>query len=189
MYARIRGTELRTAFDLAKAGADDVCVAGIDDCPALLRRVITAAHSRTIAREIAARFEANAPGLLWGKLPDLLGRLHEMRGARDLSVALSISLRRVRTHLREMRFPPPKRFLAWCRVIVASRLLRDDRRTTEDAGLWLGYSSGPAFRNACRRLIGAPPSKLRTSVGFESALQRFGRETGLTAVRAVRRAS
>ena len=180
-YARIRGTELRTAFALAKAGADDVCIAGVDDCPALLRRVVTAAHSRSIAREIAARFEANAPGLLWGKLPDLLGHLAEMRCARDLSITLGVSQRRLRTHLREMRFPRPKRFLAWCRIIVASRLLRDHRRTTESAGMWLGYSSGPAFRKACRRLVGSPPSQLRTPIALEAMLERLGREMGWAA--------
>ena len=37
----------------------------------------------------------------------------------------------------------------------------------------VGFADGPTFSHACRRVFGAPPSRLRRSVGWEALLHRF----------------
>jgi len=165
IVGRLRVFEPRSAragFELARAGVDAIWIAGVEDHPALLRRSFESATLQSAAIEVASHPSGMAPRLLWGKVGTFFQRLPCLGGPLDLSRELGVSLPQLRSHLRREGFPTPKRFLAWCRVLLATKLLQDPARTTEGVGLWLNYSSGPSFRNACRRVAGAPPGQLRS---------------------------
>jgi AraC-like DNA-binding protein len=175
------GVGLRIGFELAQAGVDALCIAGVDDHAVRLRQTIQAAAVHALAGDIASRLRMLSADSLAAKLEPILFRLPDFETPRDLAGALGLSLPRLRNWLRDSALPTPKRLLAWCRILVAAKMLEDGGRTAEGVGLWLNYSSGPAFRNACRWLIRCAPADIRRSGGLDFAIRQFGHE--LTEIR------
>lgn len=106
-YLTLRDAHPRTVFGLAQAGVDALCLAGIDDHPSVLRQIVESAVSRVLTRQVTARLNSLAPGLLWGQIDSILLRLPTFRSPRDLADLCGVSLARLRRHLRRAGFPPP----------------------------------------------------------------------------------
>ncbi len=161
------------AFELGKTGIDLLWIRDLDDHPAGLLRALEQALTKRLATETALHLTAAAPHLMaagrWiaePALKSLLLRAGKIKTARDLAYSLGMSLTRLRSALRGAGLPNPRRFLAWCRLLTAASLLQDENRTVESVALWLDYSSGPAFRNACRKLAHLRPTEIRKGGGL-----------------------
>ena len=92
---------------------------------------------------------------------------------KDLARALHVTTRTLTRWCRRAALPPPKRLLAWMRVLLAAELLDDPGRTISDVALSCGYAADSSLRHALGRLLGRTPSDLRDHGAFTIASKAF----------------
>ncbi len=95
---------------------------------------------------------------------------------RDLASALDITPRTLSRWCRRAGLPPPKRLLAWMRVLLAAEFLDDPGRPVAAVALSCGYAADSSLRLALRRFTGQNPSELREHGAFGVASRNFVEE-------------
>lgn len=105
----------------------------------------------------------------------------------DLAMTLGVADRTVSRWLARADLPPPRRLLAWIRLLLVAEYLDRDQHTLEAIARATGYSSGASVKTALRSFLRATPRALRQRGAFETVAQHFGDE--LRAIREARRAS
>lgn len=98
-----------------------------------------------------------------------------------LAQALGVHMRTVPRWCERADLPPPKRLLAWLRLLVASDLLRDPTWSLEAAARATGYASGPSLKTAYRNLMKMKAKEVRANDPFAAVAIAFERE--LSAIR------
>lgn len=91
----------------------------------------------------------------------------------DLARSMYITTRTLTRWCRRAGLPPPKRLLAWMRVLLAAELLDDPGRTVSDVALACGYSADSSLRHVFRTFLEKTPGRLRDEGAFRSASQGF----------------
>jgi AraC-like DNA-binding protein len=92
---------------------------------------------------------------------------------RDLAKALYITPRTLSRWCRKAGLPPPKRLLAWMRILLAAEFLDDPGRPVSAVALACGYAADSSLRLALRRFTGLNPTELREQGAFETASVAF----------------
>lgn len=87
-----------------------------------------------------------------------------------LSRYYGASPRTLRRHFASRGLPTPERWVAWLSTIAASAYLSTRRTTVERAAFNLGYGSGAALSQVCRRLTGMGLSSFSGPGGCRSVL-------------------
>ena len=77
---------------------------------------------------------------------------------------------------RRADLPPPRRLLAWLRLLLAADLLDDPGRSVASIAEACGYASEVSLKAALRQFMGAPPSELRRRGAFDTAARAFAQE-------------
>lgn len=90
-----------------------------------------------------------------------------------LAKALHITPRTLSRWCRRAGLPPPKRLLAWMRVLLAAEFLDDPGRPVSAVALACGYAADSSLRLALRRFTGMSPTELRERGAFEAASAVF----------------
>jgi transcriptional regulator GlxA family with amidase domain len=96
--------------------------------------------------------------------------------ARDLALVLQMQQRTLLRKTIRASLPPPRRLLAWLRVLLAAKLLQNSHATLSSVARSCGYSSDPALRRAIREFLAVIPSELRTKDAFSATVRRFEME-------------
>lgn len=92
---------------------------------------------------------------------------------RDLASALHLSRRTLLRWCQRSGLPPPRRLLAWMRVLLACELLDDPGRTVLRVAHTAGYSSDSGLRRITQKFLGASPTELRERGAFKLASAEF----------------
>jgi AraC-like DNA-binding protein len=92
---------------------------------------------------------------------------------RDLAKALHITPRTLSRWCRKAGLPPPKRLLAWMRILLAAEFLDDPGRAVSAVALACGYAADSSLRLALRRFTGWNPTDLRERGAFDTAAAAF----------------
>jgi AraC-like DNA-binding protein len=92
---------------------------------------------------------------------------------RDLARALHLSERTVLRWSERAVLPPPRRLMAWMRILLAASLLDDPGRTVLSVAYACGYSSDSSLRRAMQDFLGTIPTTLRREGAFSRASARF----------------
>ncbi|MEX2583847.1 MAG: helix-turn-helix domain-containing protein [Gemmatimonadota bacterium] len=92
---------------------------------------------------------------------------------RDLAKSLFITPRTLSRWCRKAGLPPPKRLLAWMRVLLAAEFLDDPGRPVSAVALACGYAADSSLRLALRRFTGLNPTELRELGAFQTAAAAF----------------
>jgi AraC-like DNA-binding protein len=101
--------------------------------------------------------------------------------ARYLAASLHVSGRTLLRQTRQAGLPPPRRLLAWMRVLVAARLLDDPEETVVSAAERCGYTCASSLRRALESFTAMPPGRLRHSGAHATAMELFLEELSATA--------
>ena len=89
------------------------------------------------------------------------------RGAKlDLARQLRLSRRTLLRWCKRAELPPPRKLLAWMRILLAAELLDDPGRTVLTVAHACGYASDSGLRRVTQKFVGASPSELRRRGAF-----------------------
>jgi AraC-like DNA-binding protein len=92
---------------------------------------------------------------------------------KDLAKALHITPRTLSRWCRRAGLPPPKRLLAWMRILLAAEFLDDPGRPVTAVATACGYAADSSLRLALRRFTGMNPTELREKGAFGVASREF----------------
>lgn len=173
---RVRPGCSRDLRMLGQWGVADVVSLGEEDTPeALARRLQTAQ-----ARPLQSLLERTLPPSTRGHALELLMTCAEVVAVggkgRDLARRLHLSERSVLRWTERLDLPPPRRLLAWMRILLAASLLDDPGRTVRSVACACGYASDSSLRRAMQDFLGTVPTALRSSGALETASAGFTRE-------------
>lgn len=172
VYTDFEGREL-DLFLLGRLGVDGVVLAGREDDPTLIRKVVDRALASALAGWVVGR--------LGGRL-DPLGvaairwAVEHARDGADVSrfaEALGMSPRLLNTRLRGAGLPSAARILLWGKLLRGAEMLRGRGSTLETVAYRLGYSSASALRRALRQQGDLSPSELYSTHGVDAVVEAF----------------
>lgn len=148
---------VRELMPLARAGARGVIIAGVDDDPVTLRRLL---ESRTVAQAVATVTIAALEVVKPRYAPLIVHCLERIEGpprAEALARAMAVSRRTLTAWANSAGVRGVRALTSRCRVLVATEMLRDRRRSIEDVALELQFSSSAQLHNTMKRYTGLRP--------------------------------
>jgi AraC-like DNA-binding protein len=168
-----RADDLRT---LLQWGVADVIALGREDSAPALARRIRLVQARTIHRLLRRALPRGVPSRARALLTTAAETVAAGGQAPELAAALGVTERTVPRWFERADLPPPRRLLAWLRLLLAAELLDDPGRSVASVARGCGYASEVSLKAALRQFMGAPPSELRERGAFETAANVFSRE-------------
>ena len=159
-------------FDAGRCGLEALIIQDENDAPEALASLI----SRATARGAATLVRPRVTGLRRAVRDAVLlavTRAHERLTPERLSRLIAVSRRALTRRLSEAELPPPHQLLTWGRLVVAAHLLEDGTRSADGVALALDFPSGSAFRNVCRRYVGATPLEIRARGGASYVIDKL----------------
>jgi AraC-like DNA-binding protein len=162
----------RDMFDAGRCGLEALIIQDENDAPEALASLI----SRATARGAATLVRPRVTGLRRAVRDAVLlavTRAHERLTPERLSRLIAVSRRALTRRLSEAELPPPHQLLTWGRLVVAAHLLEDGTRSADGVALALDFPSGSAFRNVCRRYVGATPLEIRARGGASYVIEKL----------------
>jgi AraC-like DNA-binding protein len=163
-YVEAARARPRDMFDAGRCGIEALIVAGEDDAPQTLVALIDRAAARGAAALVMSRLTGARP-LVRDAVLLAVTRAHERLTPDTLARHAASSRRALTRRLTAATLPPPHQLITWGRLIVAARLLEHVDRSAESVARALDFPSPSAFRNTCRRYLGATPMEVRAAGG------------------------
>src|SRR4051812_42931585 len=165
-----RSHDVRT---LGEWGVTDIISIGEEDTHEAISRRLRGAQGRPLQNLL----QRCLPSSMSGRARTLLMAAAEVvsmggRG-RDLARALHLSERTVLRWSERSGLPPPRRLMAWMRILLAASLLDDPGRTVLSVANACGYSSDSSLRRAMQDFLGTIPTTLRREGAFSRASRLF----------------
>jgi transcriptional regulator GlxA family with amidase domain len=140
--------------ELLALGVAEIIDADFERTAAALRSRLLAAHAKPLKNLVEpalSRFVSeNALTLIRGAIETAVDR----GSALDLAGVFGAADRTVTGWCHRERLPPPRRLLAWMRVLLALALLREPRRSVLNAAVSAGYGTEHALRRVLREFLG-----------------------------------
>lgn len=165
--------DLRT---LGEWGVADVISIYEDDTGEGMLRRLRLAQGRPLQNLLARSLPATVSGQSRTLLMTAAEVVSMGGKGRDLARALHLSQRTVLRWAERAGLPPPRRILAWMRILLASSLLDDPGRTVFSVACACGYASDSSLRRAMQDFLGTIPTHLRREGAFERATHAFLQE-------------
>jgi AraC-like DNA-binding protein len=165
-----RSHDLRT---LGEWGVTDIISLDEEDTQEAITRRLRGAQGRPLQNLL----QRCLPSTISGRARTLLMTAAEVvsmggRG-RDLARTLHLSERTVLRWSERAGLPPPRRLMAWMRILLAASLLDDPGRTVLSVAYACGYSSDSSLRRAMQDFLGTIPTTLRKEGAFSRASRIF----------------
>ncbi|HEX5725831.1 MAG TPA: helix-turn-helix domain-containing protein, partial [Longimicrobiaceae bacterium] len=157
---------------------------GVADVVDLLRETTPAAFARRLdavrSRRVQRLLRRALPGTVPSRTRSLLSVAADVVAAgglaTELAAALGVDERTVPRWCQRADLPPPRRLLAWLRLLLAADLLDEPSRSVESVARACGYAGGGSLKSALLNFFGLTPQELRERGAFESAAHAFARE-------------
>ena len=170
---RDRIRDLRT---LGEWGVKEVISLGEDDTAESLTRRIRTAQGRPLQSLLERSLPANLSGRGRALLMAAAEVVAEGGHGRDLAARLRLSERTLLRWAEQADLPPPRRVLAWMRVLLACELLDDPGQTVLAIAYTCGYASDSSLRRAVQEFTGMQRADLRRKGAFAVASGLFAKE-------------
>jgi len=157
-------------------GVCDIVSIGHDDTAAALRHRLGKAECRPLKLLIADILPMDLGGRARA-IVDAATRVVSGGGdGSDLAKRLGVSRRTLLRWSEVAGLPPPRRLLAWMRILLAAELLDDPGRSVLGVAQACGYSSDSGLRRVTMKFVGLTPTELRARGAFAGATKRFLQE-------------
>jgi AraC-like DNA-binding protein len=153
-------------------------IVNLDMLPVLAGMVPTL--RRAHARPLKRRLEVGLPVWVPEEARTLLRAAAETvadRGGRPrFAEIFGVYVRTVAIKSRELNLPPPRRLLAWVRVLLALSLLEEEERTVINVAHVCGYRDNSSLKRAIENFTGTPALASIRDQSFAAAFDRFAGE-------------
>lgn len=157
-------------------GVSEVVDLDLENTPTTLVPRLRGAHARPLKRRIEKLLSpyasTDAAVLLYAASEVAV----DGGNAPELAERFGVESRTVAAWCRREALPPPRRLLAWTRVLLAAVLLEEAERPVLNAARGAGYASDHALRRAMRDLVGGDPSTMPRDTIIKRATERFNDE-------------
>lgn len=157
---------------LARAGVHGLMLRDVDDIGAALRHALLGAL-RVSAEEAVLREVGPMPETGRSIMEYSVRRARERSSVVAAAHAIGVHRRTLVNRLSAAGLPGPREMLCWGRLLVASRLLEDGRRTVGLVADELGFPTDVALRKMLRRYTGLTARELRDGRGLTRVLAAF----------------
>lgn len=157
-------------------GVSEVVDLQLENTPTALVPRLRDAHARPLKRRVEAILSPYASTDALTLLRASCEVVVDGGGAPDLARRYGVEARTVAAWCRREALPPPRRLLAWTRVLLAAVLLEESERPVLNAARGAGYATDTALRRAMRVLLDADPSTMPRANLFARATERFNDE-------------
>jgi AraC-like DNA-binding protein len=165
-----RREDLRT---LGKWGVVQVISISHDDTPQAMVQRFRSAQGRPLKALLEQVLPPDTPGRARA-IVDAAAEVVAVGGhGRDLARQLRLSRRTLLRWCERAELPPPRKLLAWMRILLAAELLDDPGRTVLSVARACGYSSDSGLRRVTQKFVGASPSDLRRRGAFARSARIF----------------
>lgn len=158
---------------LGVLGISEIIMLGVEDTPAGIVRTLRQAQGRFLKRIMEHILPPSVSGRARMVLMAASEAISAGGHAPDLARALSVSTKTLTRWCERSYLPPPRRLLAWIRVLLASELLEDAQRTVSSVARACGYTSDTALRRALLDFLEMGPSPLREAGASATASRAF----------------
>ncbi len=144
--------------------------------PEVVAHRVRSANTRPLEDLLVRALPSHMPGqalaILLTAAEIVLGGQHSPHLARTFFV----SRRTLSRWCGKATLPPPRRLLAWMRILLAAELLDDTSRKISNIAYGCGYASDNAMRAAMRSFLDRTPRELRRAGAFATAVRAFREE-------------
>ncbi len=161
------------AVPLVRAGIDTLVLRGIDDGPTALRVAAEAALRGCVQRETIEAIKSVVRSDAAAFIEYCIEHASEAVSVSNAAKALGIDRKTLLNRLATQDLPLPREIVAWCRLLLAARLLDDRGRSIEQVGFAIGCGSGSALSNLFVRHCGSRAAEIRERGGVRYVLERF----------------
>ena len=172
-YCPLTVKAMREVMLLTKAGVDDVLVREYDVVGVVLRQVLASARGRRTASEVLPALAAQLPAEVMPIITCCLEQAGHAVTVEAIARQLGVHRKTLVNRMAAAGLPPPSAVIAWCRLLLAARLLEDPGRSVEQVALALDFGSGTALRNMLRRYARLRPAEVRERGGLRCVLELF----------------
>lgn len=173
LYLQLGEREVHTALQLAKMGASEIVLRGIDDFRLAITPVLAEGRARHVADEIIRAIDPLVPDELRSFFHLTATHAHRAFTVGDVSKALAIDRGTLRRRLRRARLPNPTHILGWMRLLHAAALLDEPGRSLHHIAAQLEFPSASVLGTQFQRYTLRTASSLRTLAAFHTVLQSF----------------
>lgn len=169
-------TELSKSVPLLEWGVSELVDLPIEAPPEALVARLRAAHARPFKRRLE-ELSRYASGNAMTPHPGGRGVTADGGLSTDVAAVFGVRERTLAGWCTREALPPPRRLLAWTRVLLAVGLLEEPARTWRNVGHATGYVDEGGLRRAIKRLVGEVNALSdRRPHAFANALAAFARE-------------
>lgn len=175
VFAAVRVTPAHAAdlAALADCVVADIIAIEHDDTVAALRTRFRSALGRPLKHLLDTLMPVAVPARTRAILDAAAEVVSAGRVSSDLARALGLSRRTLLRWTDRAELPPPRRLLAWIRILLAASLLDDAGRRVVDVATACGYSADPGLRRVTTNFLGQSPASLRHRGAFKIASAAF----------------
>jgi AraC-like DNA-binding protein len=169
----VKGGRIADVLKLGQWGVVQIIDLQEETTAAVLGRRLLAARGRPLRSLIERALPIYTSAAARSILSTATGIVAEGGQGRDLAKALHITPRTLSRWCRKAGLPPPKRLLAWMRILLAAEFLDDPGRPISAVALACGYAADSSLRLALRRFTKMNPTELRESGAFSTTSAIF----------------
>lgn len=169
----VRGERLDDVCTLAAWGVAQIVDVGRDDTPEALQVRFRESHGRPLRALVERVLPAELPTRGRLLLDGAAATVAAGGNGREMARQLGLSRRTLLRWCERAALPPPRRLLAWMRILQAAQLLDDPGRTMLSVANACGYASDSGLRRVTQKFLGASPTELRRLGAFARASEVF----------------
>jgi len=172
-FLRISNIQL---LEVARTGVQEIVRQGSDEGRHAFARVMAAATQRGAVPRIVLSLKGVIPLRFLPLLEFALEHAHEHMDRDEVAAVFGVARRTLQDRLMAAALPPPRRFLMWCRLLVAAALLDQPGHTLNSVAAQLGFTDGANLGNRFRHYARRGPNHLRANGALDSMIFAFTSE-------------
>ena len=172
----LREERAEHAMALFEWGVSDVLDLELETRPGAVWQRLRGTRARPLKRRIEAVLSTFASAYARDLVRAACETVVDGGGAAELAGLFGVEARTASAWCRREGLPPPRRLLAWTRVLLAASLLEENGRSVVNVARSAGYATDHALRRAMRELAGGDPATVARARLFEQAAERFNAE-------------
>lgn len=165
-----QGADVRTLGDW---GVVEVISLGHDDTETGVSHRLREARGRPMRSRLENLLPDDTSGRARAILDAAVDVVVVQGHGRDVAADLGLSRRTLLRWCEQAGLPPPRKLLAWMRILLAAELLDDPGRTVLSVAQVCGYSSDSSLRRVTQKFLGMSPTELRRRGAFPLASRNF----------------